>query len=59
MRPVRCIGPLVPWACTYLKAGQRFGITLYATDPDQIIRDHAKELPGLSVEGRIVGIVDI
>lgn len=58
MTPVAPIGPLIPWACTYYKASLRYGITLYATDPHQIVNDHKDKLPGLTVEGRIVGVVD-
>lgn len=50
MLPSRHIGPLIPWACTLRRNGVPFGITLYATDPDQIERDH----PGIRVDGRLI-----
>ncbi len=48
------LGPMIPWACTMWIDGEPFGITLYATDADQIERD----FPDIRVEGRLVGWLD-
>lgn len=46
-----CIGPLVPWCCQYAKPDGLYGIVLYGTDPEQVIRDNAAELPYLTIIG--------
>lgn len=48
------IGPLCAWVCSYWKDGVEYGVTLYATDPDQIERGH----PGIIVRGQLVGVLD-
>lgn len=54
MRDARCIGPMQPWCCTMWIQGKPFGITLYATDPDQIERDNR----GIRVDGRLIAESD-
>ncbi|TNE46891.1 MAG: hypothetical protein EP341_09725 [Sphingomonadales bacterium] len=50
----RNIGPLIPWCCTIWIEGRQFGITLYATDPEQIEQDH----PCVVVDGRFIASYD-
>ena len=57
MTPVFQIPGLVPFVCSYTANGRRFGITLYASDPDQILRDWFWSLPGLEIDGIAVGYV--
>ena len=51
-------GGMVPWACSYRIDGILYGITLYGTDPVQIIEDNCDLLPDLTVEGQIVATSD-
>ena len=53
MREARNIGPLTPWVCTLRIDGIGYGITLYATDPEQIEADH----PNVTVDGRLIAEV--
>jgi hypothetical protein len=48
------IGKMEPWACTYVKEGRFYGITLWAVDPNQILEDWCATLTDLQVEGRIL-----
>ncbi len=46
---------LVPFVCEYVgDDGRIYGITLYASDPDQIERDW----PDIEVIGTLIGTVD-
>ena len=49
------IAGMTPWVCSYIGAdGHTYGITLYGTDPDQILEDNCDLLEGLDVEGQLV-----
>ena len=45
---------MTPWACSYDKDGRRHAITLYGTDPDQVLNDNCDTLPGLTVDGELI-----
>ena len=47
MKDVYPIGPLKPFACSYVKNGKRYGITLWATDEKNI-------LPGYRIDGVLI-----
>ena len=52
---VHPVGPLIPWVCTFKAPdGLLYGLTLYATDPEQIEEDW----PFVTVEGRLIEILD-
>ena len=52
---VNSIGGMVPWVCSYDgPGGERIGITLHATDPEQIVHDHSGNLPELTVDGQLI-----
>jgi hypothetical protein len=46
-----CIGPLVPFVCTYTRGGRRYGITLYATSEALIIETWGSRLKALTIDG--------
>jgi len=50
---------LKPWVCIYRIDGLTYGITLYATNPEQIERDFFDfgEM-GVVVEGELIGTFD-
>ncbi len=48
------IGGMRPFVMSYLRNGLSFGITLYGTDPGQILEDHCDTLPGLELCGELV-----
>lgn len=57
MKPIeeaKHIGPLIPWCCTMWVGDRPMGLTLYATDPEQIEQDH----PEVRVDGRFVAAYD-
>lgn len=58
--PVRSIAGLKPWACTYDgQDGARYGITLYGSDPNQVLEDNCESLPGLTVDGELDSIIPV
>ena len=57
MTPVFQIPGLRPFVCSYTANGRRFGITLYASDPCQLLRDWSWSLPALEIDGIAVGYV--
>ncbi len=50
-------GGMRPWLCEYDGPGGRYCITLHGTDPDQVLRDNAQALPGLTVLGELHEII--
>lgn len=60
IKKARKIAGMSPWACSYTLEGLTYGLTLYATSPEQLERDWA-ELgeTGLYVEGKLIGTVEI
>lgn len=52
------IGGMAAWCCSYEQDGITYGITLYATDPEQLIEDNCDALPGFEVHGRLVASYD-
>lgn len=55
MMDVAPIGPLVPFVCSYTGPGGReFGITLWATDDETIMRSWRRELCNLRVDGVLI-----
>lgn len=54
MTPAFHIPGLHPFVCSYYISGRKFTITLYASDPVQVLRDWSWSLPGLEVEGILI-----
>jgi hypothetical protein len=51
----RKLAGMTPWVCSYDGPdGQRYGITLYGTDAQQVLNDNCGELPGFQVDGELV-----
>jgi hypothetical protein len=44
--------------CEYQGPDGAYDITLYGSDPEQIITDHGDSLPGLKVVGILEGTID-
>ena len=42
---------VVPWACSYRRDGRIYGITLWATDPSQVLEDWCDTLQDLEIVG--------
>lgn len=51
---MKTLGPMKAWVCTYYKDGRPYGITLYGTNPSQVVNDNKHLLPGLRIEGVLV-----
>ena len=45
---------VVPWVCSYRKDGKLYGITLWASDPLQILEDWCDRLDELTIEGVLI-----
>lgn len=56
---VKPVAGMKPWACTYIKDGEKFGITLYGTDAEQVLEDNCDRLDGLSVEGELAAKIPV
>lgn len=54
----KAIGGMETWVCSYSQGGVRFGITLYGTDPEQILEDNCDALPDLVIEGRLIATAE-
>lgn len=48
---------MTPWACSYKDNGRRFAVTLYASSPEQILADHARDFDDLRVDGELLAVV--
>lgn len=49
-----------PWACEYIgQDGHRYGITLYGSDPEQVVNDNCDTLHDLKVLGESMGEIPI
>lgn len=48
------IAGMTPWVCSYDGPNGRYGITLYGTDPQQVLNDNCDVLPGLKVDGELI-----
>lgn len=48
------IGGMIPWLCSYDNDGSRFSITLYGTDPQQVLENNCSSLSGLTVDGQLM-----
>jgi hypothetical protein len=55
--PVRRIGPLIPFACSYEDDGRRYGVTLYATSW-MLAEAAIAWMKGGRVDGEMIGEVD-
>jgi hypothetical protein len=55
--PVRRIGPLIPFACSYEDDGRRYGVTLYATSW-MLAEAAIAWMKGGRVDGELIGEVD-
>lgn len=53
---VPVIAGMVPWMCSYTKDGARFAITLYGTNPRQVLEDNCEQLQNLCVDGQVMAI---
>lgn len=54
-----CVGPLKPWVCSYDgRDGLRYGIRMYATDPEQILTDWRYTLDNLTIDGLLHEVID-
>jgi len=49
---------MIPWVCSYRKDDKKFGIILWADDPDQILEDWCDRLQDLEIEGYLIGEED-
>jgi hypothetical protein len=56
--PPQKIAGLTPYVCEYQGPDGAYDITLYGSDPAQIITDHGDSLPGLKVVGILEGTID-
>jgi hypothetical protein len=56
--PPQKIAGLTPYVCEYQGPDGAYDITLYGSDPEQIITDHRDSLPGLKVVGILEGTID-
>lgn len=57
--PAKPIAGMTPWTCSFIGMdGLTYGITLYATDPRQLLEDNCELLPGLTVEGQLMGTAE-
>ena len=56
--PPQKIAGLTPYVCEYQGPDGVYDITLYGSDPAQIITDHGDSLPGLKVVGILEGTID-
>ena len=56
--PPQKIAGLTPYVCEYQGPDGAYDITLYGSDPEQIITDHGDSLPGLKVVGILEGTID-
>ena len=45
---------VVQWVCSYKKDGKLYGITLWASDPGQILEDWCDRLDELTIEGVLI-----
>lgn len=55
MTPAFQIHGLKPYVCTYYVSGVMYGVTLYAESPEFLLAEWSDSLPGLEVEGVLIG----
>lgn len=55
--PPQTFPGLIPYLCEHDGPDGRYGIILHGSDPAQIVKDNAAELPGLTVMGEHGGTV--
>jgi hypothetical protein len=58
MKNIYPIASMIPWVCSYRKDDKKFGIILWADDPDQILEDWCDRLQDLEIEGYLIGEED-
>jgi len=57
LTPPQKIHGLTPYLCEYEGHDGLYCITLYGTDPDQILRDHGADLHALKIVGVLYGTI--
>ena len=49
------IGPLIPFVCSYLAGdGNRYGLTMWATSPEQLELEWVDKIIGFRVDGILI-----
>lgn len=58
LTPPPKIPGLTPFACSYLKDGKEFAITLYGESEQSVLDNNCDALEGLRVDGVLIGTMD-
>lgn len=48
---------MYPYACSYTKDGDRYGITLFGCDPESVVENNCDVLENLKVDGVLDSVI--